>query len=97
MVQVDVLLFLKPSDEMAIEARDHLDPAVLEKKGDELRERPYRCVGAEGLADRERLLRMYDTAHRMGRRALGAGEGREDTSDLAVKGLPKRYGKGRRG
>ena len=29
------------------------------------------------LADRERLLRMCDTAHRLGRRALGAG----DTSD----------------
>ena len=26
------------------------------------------------LADRERLLRMYDMAHRMGHRALGAGD-----------------------
>jgi len=33
--------------------------------------------GSLSLADRERLLRMCDTAHRMGRRALGA----RDTSD----------------
>lgn len=30
--------------------------------------------GTLSLADRERLLRMCDTAHRMGRRALGAGD-----------------------
>ena len=34
--------------------------------------------GALSMADRERLLRMCDTAHKMGRRALGAWG---DTSD----------------
>jgi len=41
------------------------------------------------LADRERLLKICNTAHRLGQRALGA----RDTSDWAVKGLPKYSGK----
>ena len=36
------------------------------------------------LADRERLLKICNTAHRLGQRALGA----RYTSDWAVKGLP---------